>query len=205
MTLTLRFGPSGRQEQQVSCWNLAGKSLIVIQCCTEGYDRGKRNRSKSRVDVSGDSRERSPSGASVSATSSAQKRSKPFLCLGRRLKSGNPLLSVSRVESIQKNWNSFLENTEIVLLNSRRFDTVVQVRLDQEIIETMSALMYLGVMLDTNLTVWDHIFVVPNKAEFLPFFEWKRVYEGSSVFTEAREHTMRNYGCQSVEKVERPD
>ncbi|KAG8294335.1 hypothetical protein J6590_105194, partial [Homalodisca vitripennis] len=63
------------------------------------------------------------------------------------------------------------EKTEIVLPNSRRFDTVVQVRVDQEIIETMSALMYLG-----------------------------RVYEGSSVFTEAQEHTMRNYGRQSVEK-----
>ncbi|KAG8266774.1 hypothetical protein J6590_064700 [Homalodisca vitripennis] len=31
MTLALRFEPSGRQEQQVSCWNLAAKSQIVIQ------------------------------------------------------------------------------------------------------------------------------------------------------------------------------
>ncbi|KAG8320441.1 hypothetical protein J6590_069302, partial [Homalodisca vitripennis] len=60
------------------------------------------------------------------------------------------------------------EKTEIVLPNSRRFDTVVQVRVDQEIIETMRALMYLNVMLDTNFTVWDHIFVVPNKVAFLP-------------------------------------
>ncbi|KAG8300100.1 hypothetical protein J6590_084817, partial [Homalodisca vitripennis] len=44
------FGPSGRQEQEVSCWNLAGTSQIVIQFCNEEYDRGKRYSLKSRAD-----------------------------------------------------------------------------------------------------------------------------------------------------------
>ncbi|KAG8282625.1 hypothetical protein J6590_033329 [Homalodisca vitripennis] len=50
MTLILKFGPSGRQEQEVSCWNLAGTSQIVIQFCNEEYDRGKRYSLKSRAD-----------------------------------------------------------------------------------------------------------------------------------------------------------
>ncbi|KAG8266773.1 hypothetical protein J6590_064699 [Homalodisca vitripennis] len=41
-------GSSHQADKNSRC--LVGTSQIVIQCCTEGYDRGKRNRSKSKVD-----------------------------------------------------------------------------------------------------------------------------------------------------------
>uniref|UniRef100_A0A1B6GNL6 Uncharacterized protein n=1 Tax=Cuerna arida TaxID=1464854 RepID=A0A1B6GNL6_9HEMI len=49
------------------------------------------------------------------------------------------------------------EKTKIVLLTRWRINTVVQVRVDWKIIETKSTMKYLGVMLDTKLTFWDHI------------------------------------------------
>ena len=57
-----------------------------------------------------------------------------------------------------------LAKTEIVILSGRRIETIVPIRIGDQIIETKPSAVYLGVSIDTKLTFAEHILKATEKA-----------------------------------------
>ena len=58
-----------------------------------------------------------------------------------------------------------VQKTEIVVLTTRRMDTIVPIQVGNETIQTKAAVRHLGIMLDTKLIYWEQIRRAMEKAD----------------------------------------